>query len=60
MITCAGNGGIAVTSNEKYSEKLKLLRSWGRSSSIFNDSESIKNRFNVYLDNIQYDAKFII
>ena len=22
-------------------------------------SESIKNRFNVYLDNIQYDAKFI-
>ena len=59
MITCAGNGGIAVTSNKKYSEKLKLLRSWGRSSSIFDDSESIKNRFNVYLDNIQYDAKFI-
>lgn len=59
MITCAGNGGIAVTSNEKYYEKLKLLRSWGRSSSIYDDSESIKNRFNVYLDNIQYDAKFI-
>tara|TARA_A100001011_G_C14278023_1_gene830185 strand:- start:291 stop:1496 length:1206 start_codon:yes stop_codon:yes gene_type:complete len=59
MITCAGNGGIAVTSNKEYSEKLKLLRSWGRSSSIFDDSESIKNRFNVYLDNIQYDAKFI-
>jgi len=59
MITCGGNGGIAVTSNKKYYEKLKLLRSWGRSSSIFNDSESIKNRFNVYLDNIQYDAKFI-
>ena len=26
---------------------------------LFSDSESIENRFNVYLDNIRYDAKFI-
>jgi CDP-6-deoxy-D-xylo-4-hexulose-3-dehydrase len=59
MITCAGNGGILTTSNKKYYEKAKLLRSWGRSSSLFSESESIENRFNVYLDNIRYDAKFI-
>jgi CDP-6-deoxy-D-xylo-4-hexulose-3-dehydrase len=66
MINCAGNGGILVTSNKEYHDNAKLLRSWGRSSSlfnesekIFNESEKIENRFNVYLDNIQYDAKFI-
>jgi len=59
MINCAGNGGMLLTSNEKYNDEAKLLRSWGRSSSLFVDSEKIENRFNVYLDNIQYDAKFI-
>ncbi len=59
MINCAGNGGMLVTSNEKYRDQARLLRSWGRSSSLFQDSEKIENRFNVYLDNIQYDAKFI-
>ena len=59
MINCAGNGGILVTSNKEYHDNAKLLRSWGRSSSLFNESEKIENRFNVYLDNIQYDAKFI-
>ncbi len=59
MINCAGNGGMIMTSNKKYSDDAKLLRSWGRSSSLFNDSEKIENRFDVYLDNIQYDAKFI-
>ncbi len=59
MINCAGNGGMILTSNEEYLKEAKLLRSWGRSSSLFVDSEKIENRFNVYLDNIQYDAKFI-
>lgn len=59
MINCAGNGGMILTSNEEYKDEAKLLRSWGRSSSLFVDSEKIENRFNVYLDNIQYDAKFI-
>lgn len=59
MINCAGNGGMITTSNQKFYEKCMLLRSWGRSSSLFKDSESIENRFNVYLDNIRYDAKFI-
>ena len=59
VINCAGNGGIACTSNEKYAEKMKLLRSWGRSSSLFVDSENIENRFNTEVDGIQYDAKFV-
>ena len=40
-------------------EKSRLLRSWGRSSSLFSDSEAIENRFNIDLDGVQYDAKFV-
>jgi CDP-6-deoxy-D-xylo-4-hexulose-3-dehydrase len=39
--------------------KSKLLRSWGRSSSLFVESENIENRFNVDLAGVQYDAKFV-
>jgi len=35
------------------------LRSWGRSSSLFVESEKIENRFNVEIDGIPYDAKFV-
>jgi len=59
VINCAGNGGMITTSNEEYANKAKLLRSWGRSSSLFNDAEAIENRFNVKIDDIDYDAKFI-
>ena len=37
----------------------RLLRSWGRSSSLFVESEKIENRFNVEIDGIPYDAKFV-
>ena len=59
VINCAGNGGMITTSNIEYANKAKLLRSWGRSSSLFNDAEAIENRFNVKIDDIDYDAKFI-
>ena len=40
--------------------KAKLLRSWGRSSSLYDEkSEQIENRFNINLDGIDYDAKFV-
>jgi CDP-6-deoxy-D-xylo-4-hexulose-3-dehydrase len=59
VINCAGNGGmICINDNEMY-RRAKLLRSWGRSSSIFVESEKIENRFNVELEGIQYDAKFV-
>ena len=39
--------------------RAKLLRSWGGSSLYNEKSEQIENRFNIYLDNIQYDKKFV-
>ena len=59
IINCAGNGGIVCFNNEKYFKKAKLLRSWGRSSSLFKNSESINHRFNTKIDNFYYDSKFI-
>ena len=60
IINCAGNGGALAINDDKALKQAKLLRSWGRSSSIFDDqSESIENRFNVNLEGIEYDAKFV-
>lgn len=59
IINCAGNGGMLCVSEEKLTTRAKLLRSWGRSSSLYIESEKIENRFNNKVDNIQYDAKFI-
>jgi len=60
IINCAGNGGALLLDDKKVIEKAKLLRSWGRSSSLFDEkSEAIENRFDVNLDGIDYDAKFV-
>ena len=59
VINGAGNGGMLVTDSKDVYEKSRLLRSWGRSSSLFSDSEAIENRFNIDLDGVQYDAKFV-
>jgi CDP-4-dehydro-6-deoxyglucose reductase, E1 len=60
IINCAGNGGALAINDDKVMERAKLLRSWGRSSSLFDDqSEKIENRFNVKLEGIDYDAKFV-
>jgi CDP-4-dehydro-6-deoxyglucose reductase, E1 len=60
IINCAGNGGMVCFNNKKQYTKAKLLRSWGRSSSLFDEkSEKIENRFNIRLDGILYDKKFV-
>lgn len=60
IINCAGNGGALTINDEDVMQRAKLLRSWGRSSSLFDEkSEAIENRFNVNLDGIEYDAKFV-
>ena len=60
IINCAGNGGALLLNDKEVIEKAKLLRSWGRSSSLFDEkSEAIENRFDVNLDGIDYDAKFV-
>ncbi len=60
IINCAGNGGALALNDDEVINKAKLLRSWGRSSSLFDEnSESIENRFNIDLNGIDYDAKFV-
>ncbi|HQE12783.1 MAG TPA: aminotransferase class I/II-fold pyridoxal phosphate-dependent enzyme [Flavipsychrobacter sp.] len=59
IINCAGNGGMLCVNSEEYYNRGRLLRSWGRSSSLFVESEKIENRFNVEIDGIPYDAKFV-
>jgi CDP-4-dehydro-6-deoxyglucose reductase, E1 len=60
IINCAGNGGALAINSDEVMKRAKLLRSWGRSSSLFDEhSEKIENRFNIKLEGIDYDAKFI-
>ena len=59
IITGAGFGGIACFNDKKTYEKAKLLRGWGRSSAVFNESEGIKKRFETKVDGIPYDGKYI-
>ena len=59
VINCAGNGGMLCLNDAKQIERAKLLRSWGRSSSLYVESEAIENRFNINVDTIPYDAKFV-
>jgi CDP-6-deoxy-D-xylo-4-hexulose-3-dehydrase len=59
VINCAGNGGMLCVNQFGWRDEAKLLRSWGRSSSLFVDSESIESRFNVELAGVPYDAKFV-
>ncbi len=59
VINCAGNGGMLCVNEDRLNERTRLLRSWGRSSSLFVESEAIENRFNIQVDGIDYDAKFV-
>ncbi len=60
IINCAGNGGALLLNDIDIVNRAKLLRSWGRSSSLYDEkSEKIENRFNINLSGIDYDAKFV-
>ncbi|WBU52362.1 DegT/DnrJ/EryC1/StrS aminotransferase family protein [Paracoccus sp. SCSIO 75233] len=60
VINGAGNGGMLCVNDDDLARRALLLRSWGRTSSLFQEgSEAIENRFNVELDGISYDAKFL-
>ncbi|TLY48097.1 MAG: aminotransferase class I/II-fold pyridoxal phosphate-dependent enzyme [Gammaproteobacteria bacterium] len=59
IINCAGNGGMLCVNNPEFAKKAMLLRSWGRSSSLCVESESISARFQKKIEQIDYDAKFI-
>lgn len=59
VISCAGNGGMLMTNNKDHFQRAKILRSWGRMSTLIKDSENIKKRLNVKLKGIEYDKKFV-
>ena len=58
IITAAGEGGMICCNNKKWDEKFRILRGWGRTSAI-NESEKLEDRFNIKLDDVTYDSKFI-
>ena len=59
IINGAGTGGIVCFNDHNLYKRAKLLRGWGRSSAIFNESENTTKRFNVKVSGINYDAKYI-
>jgi len=59
IVTGAGFGGVVCFNDRELYNKAKLLRGWGRSSAILQESESSKDRFNTKLKGIDYDAKYI-
>ena len=59
IVTGAGFGGMVCFNNENFYNEAKLLRGWGRSSAIFNESEKISKRFSVKISGIDYDKKYI-
>ena len=59
IITGAGFGGLVCFNDKKLYDKAKLLRGWGRSSAVFNESEGINKRFSTKVDGIPYDGKYI-
>lgn len=58
IITAAGGGGAICVNDEDQFKKCKILRGWGRRSAI-DEAEDIDKRFEIKLDGIQYDTKFV-
>jgi len=55
-ITAAGGGGILCVDDDKLLGKALAYRDWGR---FGDDNEDMNERFNVHIDGIPYDRKFI-
>ena len=59
IISCAGNGGMFLTNKKEFFHKAKVLRSWGRMSTLIKDSENINKRLGIKLKGYDYDRKFV-
>jgi CDP-6-deoxy-D-xylo-4-hexulose-3-dehydrase len=59
IVTAGGNGGMVMVNKKKWDDRAKVLRGWGRSSALLGETEDISKRFNIKVENIPYDAKFI-
>jgi CDP-6-deoxy-D-xylo-4-hexulose-3-dehydrase len=58
VITAGGGGGMVCVDDESWNLKCRVLRGWGRSSAI-DETEDVKKRLGVKLEDVQYDSKFI-
>ena len=59
VITGAGFGGMTCFKEKKDFELALSLRGWGRRSSLYSNSEDYERRFNVKIDDMYYDDKYI-
>ncbi|MDH3249723.1 MAG: aminotransferase class I/II-fold pyridoxal phosphate-dependent enzyme [Acidimicrobiia bacterium] len=59
VMTAGGFGGMVTLNDPALEQRARLLRGWGRSSSVLGESEAVEDRFGVDLDGIEYDAKFL-
>lgn len=59
VMTAAGFGGMVCLDDEEIYRSAKQMRGWGRSSSLSDESERIEDRFDVDVDGIEYDSKFV-
>jgi CDP-6-deoxy-D-xylo-4-hexulose-3-dehydrase len=59
VMTCAGFGGLVAFNDPALERRARLLRGWGRSSSVLGESERIEDRLTVETDGVPYDNKFV-
>ena len=65
IITCGGIGGMICTNNFDLYKNIIVCRGWGRNSELFNPDEKllskkeIDDRFEIEIDKISYDRKFL-
>ena len=65
IITCGGIGGMICTNNFDLYKNIIVKRGWGRSSELFDpdkkllSQEEINTRFEIEIDDISYDRKFL-
>lgn len=62
IITAAASGGMIMCNDAVMADRIRMLASWGRASTLFGtheESEDIDKRFSGGIDDIAYDAKFV-
>lgn len=59
MVTGAGFGGMVAFKEEEQFKRALSLRSWGRRSSQYGETEDFERRFSASIDGIPYDDKYI-
>lgn len=56
LITAFGLGGMIMTDSKEIRDRAVTIRDWGRAGS---DAEAFEERFNIKLEGIPYDSKFL-